>query len=349
MIIKSLIGKYRERYSIPEIELADFAETNRFHSLVVSPILLVFGLIDFIAIFISNRDNLTQHLFSLFYFAIFVLASLSAFVLSKKSKSASREKAYRKKTFPFYILFFSIMGTSVYNFYILDQPFNGVLSYCMTGLISLCAFSFSPIPFFIGLILATAAMYPGIYQNFGLSGLADMAVLSLLLFYFSLFKKHTENKYLIMLKKQKNTLEARTFGNFTLLYDGKVVKFSRTKSLEILGYLILKNGSSVKTKELISVLWGDHADSSRYGNNLRNLIIDIKQKLSALGIQNFFITEYNNFRINPEAIKCDYYDFLSGDKKAINKFAGEFMSQFSWAENEISFLEKRALKNNLKK
>ena len=147
-----------------------------------------------------------------------------------------------------------------------------------------------------------------------------------------------------MIKKQKNNLEAKTFGNFTLIYENQVVKFSRTKSNELLGYLIYKNGSSVQTKELISVLWGDSADSATYGNNLRNLIVDIKHTLNKLEIQNFFIAEYNNFRINPEAVKCDYYSFLSGDKEAINSFAGEFMSQYGWASEVSDFLGKKSLK-----
>ena len=148
----------------------------------------------------------------------------------------------------------------------------------------------------------------------------------------------------MFLKKQKQNLEAKTFGNFTLMFENKVVKFSRKKSDELIGYLIYKNGSSVKTKELISVLYGERADSARYGSNFRNLIVDIKHTLGELEIQNFFIAEYNNFRINPEVIKCDYYDFLDGDPTAVRSFAGEFMSQYSWAEETSAFLEQKALK-----
>ena len=91
-------------------------------------------------------------------------------------------------------------------------------------------------------------------------------------------------------------------------------------------------------------MFGERADSATYGSNLRNLIVDIRHTLNELEIQNFFIAEYNNFRINPEVIKCDYYDFLNGDKAAIRSFSGEFMSQYSWAEEATSFLEQKALK-----
>ena len=158
------------------------------------------------------------------------------------------------------------------------------------------------------------------------------------MFGLALYKRSFEKKHFLLLKNQRKSLVAKTFGNFTLLYDNKVIRFTRSKSPELIAYLIYKNGSSVKTKELISVLYGDHADSARYGSSLRNLIADIKQTLSELEIQNFFITEYNNFRINPEVIKCDYYDFLAGNRRVKKSFTGEFMSQYEWAKEVAEFL-----------
>ena len=94
---------------------------------------------------------------------------------------------------------------------------------------------------------------------------------------------------------------------------------------------------------MLCVLYGDYADSARYGSSFRSLISDAKRSLAELGIQNFFTAEYNNFRINPEAIKCDYYDFLAGEPDAIKRYAGEFMNQYSWAEDTAAFLERKAL------
>ncbi len=84
MIIKVIINKYHDRYSIPEIDLADFAETNRFHTLVASLLLFAFGLIDFCITFFSKINNLKPHLFSLVYFGIFTVTSPIAFILSTK-------------------------------------------------------------------------------------------------------------------------------------------------------------------------------------------------------------------------------------------------------------------------
>lgn len=343
MIFKKLLQKYRERYAVSHIDLADTAETSRIHLLVASPVILLVGLLDLIILFILHFHNLKEYLFSFFYFGILTLVGLYALIFSLWSKNTSREKAYVRKTFPAYIVIDMSFAVALFNFYILKQPFNGVLTYCITGFLSIYIFSLSPMFFLTVPVLTMILMAPGIINNFGLTGLMDSIVCSLIFFIIALYKRRIEKKQILLLKKQKQSLMAKTFGNFTLMYENKVVKFSRTKSEELIGYLIYKNGSSVKTKELISILWGEHADSARYGSSLRNLIVDIKHSLSELEIQNFFMAEYNNFRINPEVIKCDYYDFLAGDSAAKKSFAGEFMSQYSWAEEVTAFLEQKAL------
>ncbi|MCR5063031.1 MAG: hypothetical protein K6A89_07060 [Treponema sp.] len=334
----------RDRYSIPKVDLADSGETNRLHILFISPFLFAFGFGDLIVITIKQIISGGVRPVSFFYFAFFTIISIYLFVYSRLIKDAPREKAYILKTIPFYMLFWTSMIASIYNFYILGQPFNGVLIFCISGFLALNVFSFSPVPFSLALLTGLCFLSPGVYKHFGLTGLLDTCLAMILDVSCSLYKRRVEKKYLILLKKQKKSLEVKTFGNFTILYDNKVIKFSRSKSPELLAYLIYKKGSSVKTKELLSVLYGDHADSEKYGASLRNLIVDVKKSLEDLEVQNFFIKEYNNFRINPEAIKCDYYDFLAGDSAAIKSFSGEFMSQFSWAEETAAFLEQKVLK-----
>ncbi len=343
-VLKKLVDRYRTRYSILPIDLADFSETNRLHSKVASIILFVFGLSALITFFVMHFNNLRDYLYHFIYFGIFTLVSILAFIITTKVKNVTRRKAYIHKNVAFYMCLLWGIIASVYNFYILGQPFNGVVTLFLTVSIVLSMFYIPPILFLAAFLLGLCPMIPGIYKEFGVSGVADSVLVVVIMFYFSLYKRRVEKQYLILLKKQKKNLVAKTFGNFTLLYDNKVIKFSRTKSTELVAYLIYKNGSSAQTKELISVLYGEHADSAQYGASLRLLISDIKHTFAELEIQNFFVTEYNNFRINPEIIKCDYYDFLAGDRQSVKDYSGEFMSQYSWAEEVSAFLERKALK-----
>ena len=340
----NLITVCRNRYSIPFQDLADAAETNRVRLIFTSILLFAVGVIDLIILTVLQLTRGGQKPVYFAYFGIFTVLGIYMFIHSICVKNVPREKAYAIKTLPFYVVLAGSIFAAVFNFYILEQPFNGVLIFSITGMIALSVFDFSVPPYVIIVCTGYVFLIPGVYKNYGLTGLLDLILTANLMCGLSLFKRHLEKRYLLLLQNQKKNLVAKTFGNFTLLYDNKVIKFSRSKSPELLAYLIYKNGSSVNTKELLTVLYGSHADSARYGASLRNLIVDIRQTMAELEIQKFFITEYNNFRINPEVIRCDFYDFLEGDKKAVKAFTGEFMSQYEWAQEGLDFLKEKIVK-----
>ena len=335
MFIKTLYNVYKNSFDINSNYLMDSAESNRISVLVVSSLLLLSDIIDLLLLFIVHHAHLHEQLHYLIYLSIYTPYNLFVFLYARHTKNSK----YFAKTVSIYLLLFVGLSASVFNFYFMDSAHNGFLTYYISGFLFLIVFSFSPFIFLAELLVALVILAPGVYKTFGFLSMLDSIIVTIVLFALSIYKRGVEKKFLLLLNKQKKSLEAKTFGNFTLLYDNKVIKFSRSKSPEFLAYLIYKNGSSVKTKELVSVLYGDNADPTRSSANLRNLVVDIKHTLSELEIQNFFVKEYNNFRINPEAIKCDYYDFLAGDANAIKSFAGEFMSQYDWAEEVTGFLE----------
>lgn len=343
MLFKNFIETYKKRYTIPYLDLADAGESNRILLHYASLLLFAVEIAGLSSTFILYHSDLSSQVDAFIYYGAFVLLSIYSFFSSIQKKDLDRKKVYKHYTIPLYVIMYTIFGLAIFNF-MEGQLFNGFLTFCIPSIIGLCTCSFSPMIFLSGLVITIGVMSPGIYHAFGFSAMINAIMMAVLMFYLSLYKRRIEKKHLLFLKKQKQNLEARTFGNFTLIYENQVVKFSRTKSDELLAYLIYKKGSSVKTKELIFVLFGREADSARYGSNLRNLIVDIKHTLGELQIQNFFIAEYNNFRINPEVIKCDYYDFLNGDPLAVKNYNGEFLSQFSWAEEAASFLGMKALK-----
>ena len=267
----------------------------------------------------------------------------AALLLALKVKNASREKAWILKNLPLYIVFAWGIGSSAYICYVIGRVFEGILTFFLSNCICLCAFNFPPLFFTFIVSAGLCSTAPCVYREFAFIGLLDYTIATIIMIFLSFYKRRSEKKYLSLVKKQKNVLEARTFGNFTLLYENKAVKFSRSKTAELVAYLIYKNGSSANTRELLRALYGEHADSVRYGSSLRVLISDAKKTFADLEIQNFFTAEYNNFRINPEIVKCDYYDFLAGDKAAAKRYAGEFMNQYSWAEGAAAFLERKAL------
>ena len=52
---------------------------------------------------------------------------------------------------------------------------------------------------------------------------------------------------------------------------------------------------------------------------------------------NVFISGYGNCHLVKEAVSCDYYEFLESKDKPM--FFGEFMHEYSWAEQTAGQLE----------
>ena len=335
---------YRRYYYISPLDQADSAESNRLFNVYWSAgwffVLLGF----FIASLILFRGQYYENRYILIVLGLCILDLLISFFLSIAFKNVAREKAYIVKNIPVYLIYLVCgFSGSILLFYTQENHYNGLILFISASNALLCVISIT-LPFFIIITASFFVMLPGVFQFWGVVGVINFIFLFLLTLIIAFVNRFRTKRFLSLIAKQKTELEVKTFGNFTILYNKKVVKFTRSKSTELLAYLIYKNGSSLNTKELIPVLYGDHADSSRYGASLRLLIYDIKHTLEELKIQNFFIAEYNSFRINPEVVKCDYYDFLAGDQKTVKSFTGEFMSQYSWAEDTAAFLERKALK-----
>ncbi len=54
--------------------------------------------------------------------------------------------------------------------------------------------------------------------------------------------------------------------------------------------------------------------------------------LKEAGIQNIISKSRRTIGVNISEIDCDYYAAISGDLTQLNAFAGEYMTNYSWAE-----------------
>lgn len=130
----------------------------------------------------------------------------------------------------------------------------------------------------------------------------------------------------------EDNLEVQCFGNFEVFYNHKPVTFKRSKAKELFAYLIDRNGAFCTMGELVAILWEDREVDESVQSQLRHLISDIRKTLAEINHADIIVKERNRIAIETDKIKCDYFDYLKGDKKAHNKYQGEYMSQYSWAE-----------------
>lgn len=142
-------------------------------------------------------------------------------------------------------------------------------------------------------------------------------------------------------ERESKRLRVQTFGNFEVFYDETPIHFRRSRTKELLAYLIDRRGAGSTMGELISVLWEGRPDTDNVRSQLRSLIADLRTTLRAIGQESLIIKRRDLIAVDPSRVECDYYRFLSGDKTAGNSFRGEYMSNYSWAETTVGALQQK--------
>lgn len=136
----------------------------------------------------------------------------------------------------------------------------------------------------------------------------------------------------------------KCFGNFEVYVHGKKMTFKRTKTKELLAYLIDRNGAAVTGREISARLWPDKDNEEKCRNYLRQLFMDLRHTMESAGVESLVLQSNYSYSLDVEKIDCDYYTYL---KYGRPEFYGEYMMQYSWAEETCGLLwrERRKDKN----
>ncbi len=135
---------------------------------------------------------------------------------------------------------------------------------------------------------------------------------------------------------QKPRFYAKTFGNFDFFVDGNPVRFSRSKAKEMLAYLIDRQGASVNRKEIYASIFEEGNYDRNAQSYLTKIIADLMKSLEAVGAADIINHTGDTYSADFSQFGCDYIDYLNG--KPMNEsdmFNGEYMIQYSWAEESI--------------
>lgn len=124
-------------------------------------------------------------------------------------------------------------------------------------------------------------------------------------------------------------LFVRTFGSFQVFCNGIPLRFKYERSREMLAYLIDRNGAFCSKAELSKILFNGEAGHDSYFKKLREDMLDV---LDSCGCSNCIITQRSRMAVNRRYLSCDYYDWLDGTKGLTHVFRGEYMTQYTWAD-----------------
>ncbi|MBR1744302.1 MAG: response regulator [Lachnospiraceae bacterium] len=149
-------------------------------------------------------------------------------------------------------------------------------------------------------------------------------------------------KFPVEHKREDAILRVQCFGEFEVFdQKGNPVKFTRTKSKELFAYMIDRRGDVCTTREFSEVLFGnmeDEEQKKKQMNHVRVALKDLRRDLKKAGASEVLINAWNSYGIDCQKIDCDYFDFLREESYAVNRFQGEYMAQYSWAEMTLGEL-----------
>ena len=137
-------------------------------------------------------------------------------------------------------------------------------------------------------------------------------------------------------KATEKLLTIQCFGNFEVLYNGEILPFKRRKAKELLAVLIDRNGAGMTVKQLCAVLFPEDTDDTKNAAYLRQLVLDLKNTLKVVRAEEVLQHDTPYYRIDTNFVKCDYLSFLETGKP---EFHGEYMTQYSWAEETCAMLQ----------
>ena len=141
-------------------------------------------------------------------------------------------------------------------------------------------------------------------------------------------------------KWKKSGVCVNTFGSFELIVNGQEVAFGREKAKEMLAYLVDKQGKSATRKELAAVLFEREDYSRATQNYLSKIIKELVSTLERVSADGILKRGINSYSIDVDEVQCDLYEYEKEDATPdeLNRFHGEYMKQYSWAEVTLARL-----------
>lgn len=137
------------------------------------------------------------------------------------------------------------------------------------------------------------------------------------------------------IRQKSKLLTVKCFGNFEVYTKNKPLVFKRLKTKELFAFLVDRNGAGMTAKQICAVLFPGDTDDTKNSAYLRQLVMDLKNTLKSVGAEDVLCHETPFYRIDTNLIKCDYVSYLETGKP---EFRGEYMMQYSWAEETCAML-----------
>ena len=136
-------------------------------------------------------------------------------------------------------------------------------------------------------------------------------------------------------RAQEKLLTVNCFGDFEVYVKDEKLVFKRLKTKELFAFLVDRKGAGMTAKQICAVLFPEDTDDTKNSAYLRQLVMDLKNTLRSVGAESVLCHESPCYSVDISLIKCDYISYLETGNP---EFYGEYMSQYSWAEETCAML-----------
>lgn len=144
----------------------------------------------------------------------------------------------------------------------------------------------------------------------------------------------------LLSKRGNHRIFVKTFGHFDVFVDNKPIMFRSGKAKELLALLVDRQGGTVNTEQIICTLWEDRPNDESTQNLCYKTSKALKKELKEYGVEELFVVNRSMKRVDTEYFRCDLYDLLQEDAYARKQFSGEYLLDYSWAEERMAGLNR---------
>lgn len=130
----------------------------------------------------------------------------------------------------------------------------------------------------------------------------------------------------------------QTIPSFSVLVNGIPMRISGAKPRELLAFLVDRGESGATVGECIACIWPDRMNDVGTQSLLRMTYKRLLDALEDAGVGNILISRENRRFLKIDEVDCDLYRILAGDKQIMRKYHGQYLQEYSWAEERNSQL-----------
>lgn len=136
-----------------------------------------------------------------------------------------------------------------------------------------------------------------------------------------------------------------TIPTFSVSVDGKPLYLGRSKPRELFALMVDRGEHGITTGEGIAYLWPERENDANTQSLLRMTYKRLTDALDEAGVGYIIASRDNHRFIKAEEVDCDLYRILSGDREAAKKYNGDYLQEYSWAEERNGQLYRMLLLN----